>query len=140
MISYYELMQLLQQKDLNYSFNLHLLTYNKMVDNINDAIKLAFEKEQQEEECMRQPTQCINQMKEVKAFIRVEDFQTLKNAYNKGLLKRFGDEKQHSLSFVQKIDLAIRLLVPVDQNESEMAGGSMVTSPHFSSLPISFQN
>jgi hypothetical protein len=45
MISYYELMQLLQQKDLNYSFNLHLLTYNKMVENINDAIKLAFEKE-----------------------------------------------------------------------------------------------
>ena len=89
---------------------------------------------------MRQPTQCINQMKEVKAFVRVEDFQTLKNAYNKGLLKRFGDDKQHSLSFVQKIDLALQLLVPVDQNETEMAGGSMAASPHSSFLPISFQN
>lgn len=50
-------------------------------------------------------------MKEVKAFMNVEDYYTYKQAYEKGLLNSLGNKHNVNV-LVQIIDTAIGLLVP----------------------------
>lgn len=93
LIAYYELMQLLQEKNLSVSFQNNIkVKYKTMIENINsvlyDAYKQDLKKMEEDPDhiCQKQPSQYENQMKEVIAFMHVEDYYTYKNALNLGLL------------------------------------------------------
>jgi translation elongation factor P/translation initiation factor 5A len=88
-----------------------------MVENINTALLKAYQADLKLAEtdldhiCQMQPSQYLDQMKEVRAFMHVEDYETYKSALEKGLLESLGNK--HNVRTLENIiDLAVELLVP----------------------------
>lgn len=92
-----------------------------MIDNINTTLYEQFKKEKQKAEedmdfiCMKQASQYTDQMKEVKAFMQVENYETYKNALDSGALS-FNESDMNIKQLEKIIDSAVALLVPNKNN------------------------
>ena len=92
LISYHALMLCLQDHHLQVSFQGNLkLKYGQMIDNINEALRNSYLPEAKKAEddefymCQKSAAQYLDQMKEVRAFMLLEDYQTYKNAMDEGI-------------------------------------------------------
>ena len=124
LISFYTLMEKLQQHNLSVSFQSHVnRKYKMLIQNINDALKneLDEEKRRAKEDpenftCQRNESLYLDQMKEVRAFMYVQDYITYKNAINAGELKSLANK--HVQQSKEKIEIAVKALVPDKNNPS----------------------
>ena len=100
--------------------------YRLMIENINSALENAYKKDLKMAEeddmhiCQKQESQYIDQMKEVRAFMHVEDYICYKGAMDQGVLAHLGD--QHNVSTLAVIiDSAVQQLVPSakDKNSNQ---------------------
>jgi hypothetical protein len=93
-------MEKLQQHNLAVSFQSHIkLKYNALVENINDTLIQGVEAEMKRAledpenfSCQKNTTLYNDQMKEVRAFMHVQDYNTYKNAVSAGELSALGSK------------------------------------------------
>lgn len=121
LIAYYNLMLILAENDLSASFHESInVKYGHMIENVNKALWQSYtddlQREAQDESfiCQKGVTQYKNQMKEVKAFMRVENYYQFKNSLEKSGM---ADDGRHSLDLLRMIDSAVELLVPKDEEQ-----------------------
>lgn len=126
LISFHKLMLMLQEKRLQVSFRNNIqVKYKKMITDINEALRRAYQAEKQKEKedesfiCQKDSTQYNNQMKEVTAFMLVEDYHTYRSALEIDDLFKNLDNNHNVTNLTQFIDNAVRALVPGGQQTEE---------------------
>ena len=121
LISLHKLMLLLQKKNLQISFRNYIQThYLSTVEKIDKALRDAFLREKEANEiCLLPESQYMNQMKEVLAFMGVEDYHTYRVALEIDEQIKSLNSNQSVTTLTKFIDDAVEKLVPPSPSQLE---------------------
>lgn len=96
-----------------------------MVANINAKLEAGYRAELKKEEtsdgmfvCQKSATQYVNQMREVTAFMQVEDYYTYKQALKDDKFAQMGIKTTHD-RLNRMIEKAVQLLVPTTKSNNQ---------------------